>query len=106
MRGWFPGVILAGLTLAGCGSEPEPLEYSEANRQAFMAACTDASVDSPNTAEVCGCVYNRVAQTFTVVELAEIDNGLLLDALTDIPDEVGGYIAECFIHYSELDKIG
>jgi len=87
---------------AGCSSDRAVVEYGPENRHAFMAACSDLLADSLMIRDVCDCVFTSVHQAYAVTDLGAIDERLRLDALAEPPEEVVGFVAECFINEAGL----
>ncbi|MEL7158585.1 MAG: hypothetical protein AAFN30_18585 [Actinomycetota bacterium] len=105
--GWRRVVPALGLvvTLAstGCGSsEPANTEYTQANREAFLAACTDAAVDDRLVRDICECTYGRLVESVDLAELTRIEEALRLDTLAPLPDVVAGHVADCVVEEADL----
>lgn len=96
------GALTLGALLVSCGAEPDLADYSFENRNAFMAACTDATTDDLVVRDVCECVFASVRRHYTVAELRSLEDTLRLDALADLPEEIIGFVADCFIQESEI----
>lgn len=96
------GAILAlSAVIVGCGSDIDETEYGESNRRAFLAACTDTGEDTRLIRDVCECTYEQIEVNMVFSDLAALEESLKLDSLRPLPDEVAGYMAECFL--AEVD---
>lgn len=111
MAASFEGVsrsvrLVAGLTsiclsVAACGGE-EPTDYSDQNRDAFLAACVDAETDGLYEQRVCQCAYDEAAATIPFERFREI-NDTLADADPPVlPEDLLEVIAVCIIEEGDL----
>jgi hypothetical protein len=96
------GLLTGLLGLGACGSDVEGDDYSGANRDAFVAACTSSEVDDRLIRDVCECTWDRIEGSLPYPRFAEIEEALRLDTLAPLPDEVTDLIAECFLSEAEL----
>ena len=95
-------MVIGGLLIAACGSDTDQTNYNAANRDAFLAACTDSSLDDRLVRNVCECVYEQIESNMEFEELEALEGSLQLDALRSLPDDVAEYVAECFVAEAEL----
>ncbi|MEM9612925.1 MAG: hypothetical protein AAF962_01475 [Actinomycetota bacterium] len=89
--------------VSGCGGdEPESDQYGPANREAFLAACTDSDVDGVLVRDICECTYGRLVESVGLAELNDIEEALRLDTLAPLPDVVADHVAECVVAEADL----
>ncbi len=100
----FAAVALLAFSAAsmGCADSVEATDYSDENRVAFVAACTDAEGDPRTIRDVCECAYEEISETMTFDEFVELDATLQLDALAPVPDSVAAILADCFLAETDL----
>lgn len=95
--------MVAAIGLLGCGSDGSTdVDYTAQNREAFLAACTDAAVDDRLVRDVCECTYAKLVESVNVDELARIEETLRLDTLASLPDVVADHVAECVVSEADL----
>lgn len=87
--------------LAGCGEET-PTDYSAENREAFLAACVDDSVDGLFPQRICQCVYDEAESTIAFERFAEIEEQLSGNETTPLPDDLLDLVAHCVIEEGDL----
>jgi ribosome maturation factor RimP len=87
---------------AGCGSEVVDAEYTEANRRAFLTACTESLEDTTLVRDVCECAYDEIRLVVPYAELIEIEESLEVDSLAPLPDRVVEIVADCFLAEADL----
>ncbi|MFV0258549.1 MAG: hypothetical protein ACK5PP_08905 [Acidimicrobiales bacterium] len=96
-------VLLAGSVLAGCGSdEDEAVGYSDAGKEAFLAACTDPDLDPRVVRDVCECTYDRVERTIPYDQFADAEQRLILDPVAPLPDAMAEIMADCLVAEADL----
>lgn len=90
------------MVVPGCGGTEDNGEFGPANREAFLAACTDSAEDPLLVRDVCECTFDEIRVTFTVPELAALEESLKLDSLAPLPDAVAAVMADCFVAEADL----
>jgi len=92
-----------GLTigLTACGGET-PTEYSEANQEAFLAACVDDAVDGVYQQRVCRCVYDEARDAIAFERFLEINEALTDSEDAVLPDDLLDVVAACVIEEGDL----
>ena len=93
---------VAVLPLASCGEETTADGFTEANRDAFVTACTDPSVDDRLVRDVCECAYEQLAATLPYDRFVELEDTLRIDSLAALPDDVAALIADCVVAEADL----
>jgi hypothetical protein len=84
--------VAAGLVLAvagGCGGGGRHGGYGPEQRASFVAACTPGA-----SAAVCGCFYDRLADTVSYERFLAIDREIRRDP-SAIPDDVAELAIAC-----------
>ena len=89
------------LGLTACGSD-EPTEYSDASREAFLAACTDPETDSLLQQRICQCVYDEAEASIPFERFREINDELADLEEPGLPDDVLDVVAVCVIEEGDL----
>jgi hypothetical protein len=95
-------VLLAGLLPVACSDAAGSNGYSEANRDAFVTACTDSAADDRLVRDVCECTYEEVESSLPYEEFVELEESLRIDSLMALPDEVAEMIADCVLTEADL----
>lgn len=85
-------LILTVLVAAACGDD-SPGEYTDATREAFMAACVEDDAD-PDLRDVCECTYERAVEELPFEEFESIEQRLARGE-TDVPDVISDIILDC-----------
>lgn len=98
--------LVAGLVAicswgAACGAE-EPAEYGDDNREAFLAACTDADGDGLYQQRVCRCAYDEAVATIPFERFREINDEFSLADEPVLPDDLLDVLAACIIEEGDL----
>ncbi len=88
-------------TLMSCGVD-EPTEYSDENREAFLAACTDADTDGLFQQRVCQCAYDEAEATLPFERFREIEAELLNSLEPALPEDFLDLLATCIIEEGDL----
>ncbi len=88
-------------TLTSCGVD-EPTEYSDENREAFMAACTDTATDGLYQQRVCQCAYDEAAATLPFERFREIEAALTDAEEPALPEDFLDILASCIIEEGDL----
>lgn len=88
-------------TMASCGVD-EPTEYTDENREAFMAACTDADVDGLYQQRLCQCAYDEAEATLPFERFLEIDRELADAEEPVLPDDLLELLAACIVEEGDL----
>ncbi len=95
--------LAIGFALSACGrEEPSSATYTPANRDAFLAACTNGAVDDRLVRDVCECTWSRIAESIEIDELARLEDNLRLDALAPLPELVAEHMADCLVSEAGL----
>jgi hypothetical protein len=94
-------VSVLGL-LAGCGPDVTATDYSDANREAFLTACTLPGEDPTLIRDVCECTYEQIELTVPFEDFVEMEERLAFDALEPLPDEIAELMADCFVTVADL----
>lgn len=95
-------VAMLGVS-AGCGGDDLATDqYGPANREAFLAACTDSEADDVLVRDICECTYGRLVESVSLAELDRIEEALRLDTLAPLPDVVADHVAECVVAEADL----
>lgn len=105
MRGSRVGrwvVAVVAVFGVGCGDEVVETSYTELNRDAFMAACTDGSVDLRLVGDVCECTYDEIETNLALEDLIALEESLKLDSLSPLPESVAEILADCFVAEADL----
>ncbi len=129
VQGWVVVAVLAGLATAGLAacSDDEPVDYTAAHREAFLAACSRPLDDPRLLSDVCGCVYDRVEDEVSFGEFQRLDSllageaaaaGVVADTdadgadadgavappttATELPTEIAQLVADCFTTEADL----
>lgn len=92
---------VASLLASGC-AEDEPHEFTDDTRSGFLAACTDPLDDSLLTSSICQCVFDQTQTQLSFERFEQIDELLVLDPETELPDELVDIIATCVIEVADL----
>ncbi|MCP3992968.1 MAG: hypothetical protein GY724_28155 [Actinomycetia bacterium] len=90
------------VAISGCTGDIEEGEYGQGNREAFLAACTETSEDPRLIRDVCECTYEEIRATFTLSELAALEESLKLNSLASLPEAVAAVMADCFVAEADL----
>jgi len=90
-----------GALLAGCGTET-PTEYGAENRESFLAACVDESVDGLFQQRICQCVYDEAEASVPFERFVEIEDQLRDDETAPLPDDLLDLVARCVIEEGDL----
>ena len=88
-------------TMAACSVE-EPNEYSDENRDAFLAACTDEGIDGLYQLRVCQCAYDEAEATIPFERFREINDDLADAEEPTLPDDMLDVLAVCIIEEGDL----
>lgn len=100
--GMSAGLLVVCLgTLMSCGVD-EPTEYSDENREAFMAACTDADIDGLYQQRVCQCAYDEAEATLSFERFREIEAALTDAEEPTLPEDLLDLLAVCIIEEGDL----
>lgn len=105
--------VAAIIVLAGCGESEPPTDYTSANRNAFLAACSRPLDDPRLLSEVCDCVYDRLELEMPFDEFVELSEALIppeteVDGAAPsappatVPEEVTAIVADCFVEEADL----
>lgn len=89
------------LLAAGCG-EDAPSDYSAENKDAFLAACTDAVGDDLLQQRVCLCVFEESSNEIPFERFVEIDDVFAGDPVAPLPDDLAALVARCVIDEADL----
>lgn len=92
---------VAALALTACAEE-EPQDFTADTRTAFLTACTEPLADSRLISAICGCVFEESQVALSFDRFEAIDEDLVLDPDTDLPDDVAEIVAGCIIEEAEL----
>ena len=87
--------------LVSC-SVDEPTEYSDENREAFLAACTDTDTDGLYQQRVCQCAYDEAEATIPFERFREIEAELVDAEEPVLPDDLLDLLATCIIEEGDL----
>ncbi len=99
--------------LVGCADDETPTNYTSANRDAFLTACSQPLDDPRLISEVCGCVYERLEFEMSFDDFVELDEALTPPEVEDdesnpvtppvtLPDEMTDIVADCFVEEADL----
>ena len=104
MSRWATTATVAAIALvaSGCGSDVDAADYGAENREAFLAACTIPGEDPLLVRDVCECTYEQIEANMAFGDFVAMEESLLLDALSPLPDAVAGYMADCFVDVVDL----
>lgn len=95
--------VVAAFVLWGsaCGDD-EATEYRDENRDAFLAACTDAGTDGLYEQRVCRCVYDEAEATIPFERFRQINDELAEADEPVLPEELLDVLAVCIIEEGDL----
>lgn len=94
-------VTLLLLLVSGC-SEDAQTDFTDDNREGFLAACSEQFVDDQLTADICQCVFEATQDQMDFDDFESTDESLVEDPLQPLPSEITGFIADCVIEHAEL----
>ena len=94
-------LIAIPLTAAACSQE-EPQEFTNDNRDGFLAACTEQLEDTRLTSAICQCVFDESQVRIPFVRFTTIERELQEDRERELPEELVDIIAQCVIDEGEL----
>jgi hypothetical protein len=94
---------LAAICLWGsaCGADG-PSEYSDENREAFLAACSDGESDGLYEQRVCRCAYDEAEATMSFERFREISDELAEAEEPALPEDMLDLLAGCVIEEGDL----
>jgi hypothetical protein len=95
------GLVSVCLWATACGSEQQA-EYSDENREAFLAACTDAGADGLYEQRVCRCAYDEAEATIPYEQFREINDEFAETDEAVLPQELLDVLAACIIEEGDL----
>ena len=95
------GLVSVTLWGSACGVE-EPTEYSDENRDAFLAACVDGETDGLYEQRVCRCVYDEAEATIPFERFREINDQLAEADDVVLPEDLLEVLAICVIEEGDL----
>jgi hypothetical protein len=102
---WLAVLCPVLLLLAACGAEPQS-EYSEQNRNEFLAACTEPRGDTLLQIKLCQCIFDDLQSEVSYERFVEIEQELLLvtgvAGSGGLPNELSQVIADCVVEEVEL----
>ena len=90
------------LAVGACGSDVTATNYTDENREAFLASCTVPGEDPTLIRDVCECTYEKIEASIPFDEFVAIEERLLLDTLAPLPDEITALMADCFVDVADL----
>ncbi len=95
-------ILAVTLGVSACGSTDDATEYSDENREAFLAACTTPGEDQRMIRDVCECTYEEIEANMAFADFVRMEESLAVDALAPLPDSVAAFMAECFVEEVDL----
>ncbi len=109
-------ILLPALfALVSCTSE-ETIDYSSANREGFLAACTQTGadistdkgssfgdqVDDPLFTSICRCALRETEKQLSFEEFNALDQRLVESSSAKLPPQMIDIIADCVIGEASL----
>lgn len=104
---------MAALALPGCADDEVPTDYTSANRNAFLTACSRPIDDPRLLSGVCDCVYDRLEFEMPFDDFVALDEALTPPEIegdeavqtvppVTLPEEITAIVAECFVEEADL----
>ncbi len=96
-------VLVASFALlfAACGEDPAP-EYSDENREAFLASCTNLDEDDLIQTRLCQCGYEEAESSLDIERFLSIEEEMRDDPEAPLPEEIVELLAQCIIEEADL----